>query len=146
MLYRINTVEITLPPLRKREEDIPLLVDHFVKIFSRKYKKNIKQVSSSTLKKLQKYNWPGNIRELRHAIERAVILSEFPVLQPSDFLFPQTETSDKEIIFDNYNLDTVEKAVIRKALKKHGGNVTHAAKELGLTRTSLYRRMEKYGL
>ena len=146
LLYRINTVEITIPPLRKRSEDIPLLVDHFVKIFSKKYKKNIKHVSSSTLKKLQKYNWPGNIRELRHAIEKAVILSELRVLQPVDFLFPETETSDKGIIFDNYNLDTVEKAIIQTALKKHGGNVTHAAKELGLTRTSLYRRMEKYGL
>ncbi len=146
LLYRINTVEIQLPPLRERHEDIALLVDHFLGRFSKKYKKNITGVSAPAQKKLERYHWPGNIRELIHTLERAVILSESNMLQPTDFLFPDSEKEVEGIVFDNYNLDDVEKTVIRKALKKHEGNVSHAAKELGLTRTSLYRRMEKYGL
>jgi DNA-binding NtrC family response regulator len=146
LLYRINTVEIQLPPLRDRKEDIPLLVDHFLRIFSKKYQKGIKTVSPAALKKLERYQWPGNIRELIHTLERAVILAETHILQPGDFLFPEMEKETEGVILDNYNLEDVEKAVIRKALKKYAGNVSHAAKELGLTRTSLYRRMEKYGL
>lgn len=146
LLYRINTVEIQLPPLRDRREDIPLLVDHFLEIFSKKYQKGIKGISAAALKKLGRYHWPGNIRELIHTLERAVILAESQMLQPTDFLFPETEREVEGVILDNYNLKEVEKAVIRKALKKYAGNVSHAAKELGLTRTSLYRRMEKYGL
>jgi DNA-binding NtrC family response regulator len=146
LLYRMNTVEIKLPPLCERQKDIPLLVDHFLRIFSKKYQKNITGVSSAASKKLQRYHWPGNIRELIHTLERAVILTESQMLQPTDFLFPETEKEVEGIVFENYNLEDVEKTVIRKALKKHGGNVSHAAKELGLTRTSLYRRMEKYGL
>ncbi|MEJ2728630.1 MAG: sigma-54 dependent transcriptional regulator [Deltaproteobacteria bacterium] len=146
LLYRINTVEIQLPPLRDRQEDIPLLVDHFLRIFSKKYQKGIKTVSPAALKKLERYQWPGNIRELIHTLERAVILAETHTLQSGDFLFPEMEKEAEGVILDNYNLEAVEKAVIRKALKKYAGNVSHAAKELGLTRTSLYRRMEKYGL
>jgi len=146
LLYRINTVEIQLPSLQERKEDIALLVDHFLEIFSKKYKKPISGVSAPALKKLERYLWPGNIRELRHTLERAVILAESRMLQPADFLFPDTEKEVEGVVFDNYNLEDVEKAVIRKALKKHAGNVSHAAKDLGLTRTSLYRRMEKYGL
>lgn len=146
LLYRINTVEIQLPPLRDRQEDVALLVNHFLGKFSTKYQKGIKGVSAAALKKLERYHWPGNIRELIHTLERAVILSETHMLQPSDFLFPEMEKEVEGVVLDNYNLEAVEKAVIRKALKKHTGNVSHAAKELGLTRTSLYRRMEKYGL
>jgi len=146
LLYRMNTVEINLPLLRERQEDIPLLVDHFLAILSKKYQKTISGVSVPALKKLQKYQWPGNIRELRHTLERAIILAESPMLQPTDFLFPESEKEVEGLVFDNYNLDDVEKTVIRKALKKHEGNISHAARELGLTRTSLYRRMEKYGL
>ena len=146
LLYRINTVEINLPPLRERKEDIALLVGHFLTIFSKKYKKNITGTSASALKKLERYHWPGNIRELRHTLERAIILTESQMLQPADFLFPETEKDVDGVVFENYNLENVEKTVIRKALKKHEGNVSHAAIELGLTRTSLYRRMEKYGL
>jgi DNA-binding NtrC family response regulator len=146
LLYRINTVEIILPPLRERQEDISLLVDHFLGIFSKKYQKTITGVSAPALKKLERYQWPGNIRELIHSLERSVILAESQMLQPSDFLFPETEKEADGMVFENYNLEDVEKAVIRKTLKKHEGNISHAAKELGLTRTSLYRRMEKYGL
>ncbi len=146
LLYRINTVEIQLPLLRERQEDIALLVDHFLGIFAKKYQKSITAVSAPALKKLERYRWPGNIRELIHTLERAVILAESQILQPADFLFPDTEKKVEGVVFDNYNLEDVEKAVIRKALKKHAGNVSHAARDLGLTRTSLYRRMEKYGL
>ena len=103
-------------------------------------------MNPSTLKKLEKYSWPGNIRELQHAIERAVIMSENQVLQPSDFFFTIPGTKEEGLVFDNFQLDEVEKIVIRKALTKHGGNISQAAKELGLTRTSLYRRLEKYGI
>jgi len=146
LLYRINTVEIQLPLLRERQEDIALLVDHFLGIFSKKYQKHITGVSTPALKKLERYRWPGNIRELIHTLERAVILAESHMLQPADFLFPDTEKEVGGVAFDNYNLEDIEKTVIRKALKKNGGNVSHAARDLGLTRTSLYRRMGKYGL
>ncbi|MCX6640251.1 MAG: sigma-54 dependent transcriptional regulator [bacterium] len=147
LLYRINTVEINLPPLRARQEDIPLLVEHFAAIYSRKYKKDITGVNAAALKKLQKYHWPGNIRELQHAIERAVILTDLSTLSPGDFLCPEPgQVSEEAVFFDSYNLEYVEKMVIRRALAKHSGNVTHAAEELGLTRMSLYRRMERYGL
>ncbi|MGD9345728.1 MAG: sigma-54 dependent transcriptional regulator [Candidatus Aminicenantes bacterium] len=146
LLYRINTVEIQIPALRERPEDISLLVDHFLKVYSKKYNKPQKRISAGTLKKLEKYHWPGNVRELQHAIERAVIMSETTVLQPSDFLFPSQESKDEGLVFDTYNLEEVEKATIRRVLSRHGGNISQASKELGLSRTSLYRRLEKYGL
>jgi len=146
LLYRINTVEIQIPALRERSEDISLLVDHFLKIYSKKYHKSQKRMSAGTIKKLEKYHWPGNVRELQHAIERAVIMSETTVLQPSDFLFPSQESKEDGLVFDTYNLEEVEKATIRRVLSRHGGNISQASKELGLSRTSLYRRLEKYGL
>ena len=146
LLYRINTVEIHMPPLRERREDIPPLVDYFLSAYSKKYHKPETRVAAATLKKLQKYSWPGNIRELRHAIERAVIMSDSRVLQPSDFLLKEHDVERKSLVFDNLHLDEVEKTIIRKVLSKHGGNISQAAQELGLTRTSLYRRLEKYGL
>ncbi|MGH7492787.1 MAG: sigma-54-dependent transcriptional regulator [bacterium] len=146
LLYRINTVEIQLPPLRERVEDIPQLVDHFLQSYSKKYQKPLKRVNAATFKKLEKYAWPGNVRELQHAIERAVILGEEQVLHPGDFLLLPAEAKEEGLVFDNYNLEEVEKAVIRRTISKHGGNISQAARELGLTRTSLYRRLEKYGL
>jgi len=146
LLYRINTVEIHLPPLRDRREDIPLLVEHFVQMFVRRYHKPIQGVSAAALKRLERYDWPGNVRELQHAIERAVIMSESRMLQPQDFWFPATESTGDGLALQNYNLDEVEKTVIRKVLDLHGGNISKAARELGLTRTSLYRRLQKYGL
>ena len=143
LLYRINTVEINLPPLRVREDDIGLLTEHFIRIYANKYRKKTVSVSSAAMTKLEKYHWPGNIRELQHAIERAVILSESKVLKPSDFLFP--ESSVDEDIEATLNIEDTERNLIKKALRKHSGNISQAANELGLTRTSLYRRMEKYG-
>ncbi len=146
LLYRINTVEIHLPPLRERVEDIPLLVDHFLGIYCKKYNMPRKRVNKATIKKLEKYQWPGNVRELQHAIERAVIMTDSTVLNPSDIFFPTREVREDGLIFESYNLQQAEKMIIRKALDKHSGNITKAAQELGVTRTSLYRRLEKYGL
>jgi DNA-binding NtrC family response regulator len=146
LLYRINTVEIQIPALRERSEDISLLVEHFLKIYSKKYHKSQKRMNAGTVKKLEKYHWPGNVRELQHAIERAIIMSETTVLQPTDFFFPSQESKDEGLVFDTYNLEEVEKATIRRVLSRHGGNISQASKELGLSRTSLYRRLEKYGL
>lgn len=146
LLYRINTVEIHLPPLRERQGDIEQLAKHFVGIYSDKYRKSTKKIAPSTLKKLEKYAWPGNIRELQHAIERAIIMSDSQALMPDDFFFlvPKADSSQESV--DNLNLDDVEKNVILKAINKHSGNISKAAKELGLTRASLYRRLEKHGL
>jgi two-component system, NtrC family, response regulator HydG len=146
LLYRINTVELKLPPLREREDDIPLLANYFIKTYCEKYKMPLKTVAAGTLKKLQKYHWPGNIRELQHAIERAVIMSEDNILQPGDFLFLLQKEGSSEMDLQDFNLESVEKLVIQKAISKHGGNISKAAKELGLTRASLYRRLEKHGL
>jgi two-component system response regulator HydG len=146
LLYRINTVEIHLPPLRDRQEDIPLLAGHFVNDYCKKYRKTSKTLSASGIKRLQKYSWPGNIRELQHAIERAVIMSEEDTLSPEDFFFLANNPSSNDIQVDNYNLEEIEKNIIQKAINKHNGNISKAAKELGLTRASLYRRLEKHGL
>lgn len=146
LLYRINTVEIHLPPLRERQGDIALLANHFVKIYSDKYRKNVTKIAPSTLKKLEKYAWPGNIRELQHAIERAIIMSEDQVLMPDDFFFLMQKSGSNQETTDNLNLDDVEKNAILRALNKHSGNISKSAKELGLTRASLYRRLEKHGL
>ncbi|MEM7549967.1 MAG: sigma-54 dependent transcriptional regulator [Bacteroidota bacterium] len=147
LLYRINTVEIHLPPLRERDQDINLLSNHFVKVYGSKYRKNQKRISGQALKRLEKYSWPGNIRELQHAIERAVIMSESDQLSADDFFFLSQKPEPKtEATSDSFNLDEVERNVIQKAVNKHNGNISKAAKELGLTRASLYRRLEKHGL
>ncbi|MEO8398589.1 MAG: sigma-54 dependent transcriptional regulator [Ignavibacteriaceae bacterium] len=146
LLYRINTVEIHLPPLRERKEDVPLLTEYFLSIYKKKYNRPELEISPITLMKLENYSWPGNIRELKHAIERSVILCENNILHPEDFFFPSSEVNEEELNLDNFKLDEVEKTIIKKVISKNNGNITNAAKELGLTRTSLYRRMEKYGL
>ena len=146
LLYRINTVEIRIPPLRERKEDIQLLAEYFLEIFKKKYNKPDLFLPVLTMKRLENYHWPGNVRELQHAIERSAIMSEANELQPSDFFFTTASNKDETFVLSNYNLENVEKQVIIKVLREHNGNITQAAKELGLTRTSLYRRMEKYGL
>lgn len=147
LLYRVNTVEIRIPPLRERPEDIAPLVDHFLDMYARKYQKNLKGVNPSVIRRMEKYTWPGNVRELQHMVERAIIMAESSVLQPEDFFFATNGRGDEEgVVFDNLNLEDVEKLVIRKALEKYEGNITRAAEELGLTRASLYRRLDKYGI
>jgi DNA-binding NtrC family response regulator len=148
LLYRINTIEIEIPPLRDRFEDIPLLANHFLKHYAARYNKSVSKISDGAQTRMHKHHWPGNIRELQHAIERAVILSNGSVLQPEDFNFTANNSSkeDGHLNLEQYNLEEVEKLLIRKVLKKYNGNITQAASELGLTRSSLYRRLEKYGL
>ncbi|HEC45118.1 MAG TPA: sigma-54-dependent Fis family transcriptional regulator [Bacteroides sp.] len=145
LFYRINTVEMEIPPLRERYEDIPLLAESFMSRYAFKYRKEKLQLPSYVIKKLQKFDWPGNVRELQHAIERAVIMSDGNNLKSSDFQFV-TEGDPDEKSGEDYNLDNLEKWAVRSCLKKHGGNISKAAIELGLTRGALYRRMEKYGL
>lgn len=144
LLYRINTVEIMIAPLSERADDIPLIANHFLKKFSHKYQKPYLTISDPALLQIQKFKWPGNIRELQHAIERAVIMCEGQQIQSEDFK-SQKPASD-ELDIDHFNLEKLEAWAIRKAIAKHGGNISHAAEELGLSRGALYRRIETYGI
>jgi DNA-binding NtrC family response regulator len=146
LLYRINTVEIELPPLRERREDIPVLAEHFLDIYSKKYKKKFSKLPQSVIRKLSDYPWPGNVREFQHVFERAVIMSDGPVLSEFDFQLSSSQKVNDGFDFESYNLEEIEKGIIEKVLRIHRGNVSKAASDLGLTRTSLYRRLEKYGL
>ena len=145
LLYRINTVEIRIPPLRDRTGDISLLTRYFLKFYSRKYNKTKLRIPPSILTRLEKYHWPGNVRELQHAVERAVILSEGEVLEFGDLLTNLSSHSQRQ---DEYslNLQEMEKKYILMAISKNRGNITRAASDLGIARTALYRRMDKYGL
>ena len=142
LLYRINTIEIHIPPLRERGEDILLLAEHFLKKYNHKYKKDIQGLTREAKQKLMKYPWPGNVRELQHAIERAVILAKNIWLKPNDFMLtPQPERkNEREEIF---NLEELELDAIKRALKRCAGNVSSAAELLGITRYALYRKIEK---
>jgi len=144
LLYRINTVEINVPPLSERVEDIPMLAQHYLNYYAKKYHKVVNIIATEAMDRLKRYAWPGNIRELQHAIERAVIMTDSATLQESDFLLSRSLTSGP--VSNTLNLDEVERAAIAKALQMHNGNISKAADELGLTRASLYRRMEKYAL
>ena len=147
LVYRINTVELMLPPLKERGKDVKLLTTHFLKSFAKKYQKPKLDIAKETIDKLMGYHWPGNIRELRHAVERAVILSESDTLQADDFLFLKSkEEEGKSAEMDSYNLDELEKWAIQRVLVKCKGNISKAAQDLGITRAALYRRMEKHGL
>ncbi len=146
LLYRINTIEITLPPLRARKEDIPLLARHYLKQYAARYKNQVKEISKEGEKKLVNYHWPGNIRELQHAVERAVIMADSETLNAGDFLLHSKSGTSDEPNFEQYSLVELEKIAVGKALKRNAGNISKAADDLGLTRASLYRRMEKYDL
>ncbi|MEO7490001.1 MAG: sigma-54 dependent transcriptional regulator [Ferruginibacter sp.] len=145
LLYRINTIEIQLPPLRDRKDDIPLLADYFVHVYAKKYNRTVASLNATVVKQLQKHHWPGNVRELQHAIERAVILSQSDTLQPEDFKGFRMANEDAPVI-ETLQLEDMEVLLIKKALQKFNGNITETARELGLTRASLYRRLEKYGI
>ncbi len=150
LLYRINTIEIRLPALRERPEDMEPLSSHFLNMYTKKYGKAVHSISPSAIARMQKYHWPGNVRELQHAVERAVILSNKPTLQPEDFFFnaegSRSAQDQQDLQLEKFDLEEVEKLLIRKVLKKHGGNISKAAGDLGLTRASLYRRLEKYDI
>jgi two-component system response regulator HydG len=144
LLYRINTVEIRIPPLSERSADISLLADHFMRMYARKYRKTDLEISEVAIRKLEDYPWPGNVRELQHAIERAVIMADDDVLEPDDFLLRRPVST--AAAYKSLNLQDIEKEAILQAIQKHNGNLSRAAQELGLARATLYRKMEKYGV
>jgi transcriptional regulator with PAS, ATPase and Fis domain len=146
LIYRINTVEIVVPPLRRRGTDILLLATHFCKIYCDKYLKPQMELDGSAKEKLMHYNYPGNVRELQYAMERAVIMAEDSLLSAKDILFSPIESAAGEPAVEHSNLSDVEKATILKVIEKNSGNISKAAKELGITRTALYRRLSKYDI
>lgn len=144
LLYRINTIKIDLPTLKERENDIALLAEFFLNKFSDKYNKPDLKLNQNTINKLLQHSWPGNIRELQHTIEKAVILCDGNIIL-SSHCWPEGETSNKKFIANTLNLDENEKIIIEKALQKYKGNISSASKELGINRSTLYKKMEKYG-
>jgi len=145
LIYRINTVEITIPPLRKRKDDILMLAKHYAKIYADKYIKPTPEFDAACREKLLQYTFPGNVRELQYSIERAVIMAEGDVLKSSDIIFSPLESSQSKMEEDgDLKLSSLEKNTILKVIEKHSGNISKAAKELGITRTALYRRLSKY--
>jgi DNA-binding NtrC family response regulator len=147
LIYRINTVEISMPPLRKREEDIIVLARYFAKLYASKYLKPAIDFDAAAIQKLKTYHFPGNVRELQYTIERAVIMADTGVLGADDLIFSILETQPAALIQEEQiQLGTLEKNAILKVIEKHNGNITRAAKELGLTRTALYRRLSKYDI
>jgi DNA-binding NtrC family response regulator len=147
LLFRLNTIEIELPPLRERREDVPVLLDHYLGLYARKYDKPQRTLPPAVLEALVRHDWPGNVRALRHAAERAVIMADGDAYRLDDFPLPQrSEAASLSIVGDSLNLDQLEKQMIERALRMHHFNVSLAASELGLSRGALYRRMEKHGL
>ncbi len=149
LLYRINTVEIKLPSLKERVGDIPLLAEYYLQQYRKKYGKGDLQLDRTTLEKLERYPWPGNVRELRHIVERSVIMCDNKTIHADDLILgptPNTSTIEELPEIEGMTIEALEEKLIRAALRKYDGNISRAASELGLTRTSLYRRLEKYGI
>jgi DNA-binding NtrC family response regulator len=144
LLFRLNTVELHIPPLRERKEDIPLLAAHFLNQYAQRYRKPVKSFDPAALQKMMEHLWPGNVRELDHATERAVLMSVSEQIQPSDLGLESEKAAVAKI--EDLSLEEVENLLIKKALSRHSGNISHAADALGLSRSALYRRMQKYGL
>ncbi|HEY7529240.1 MAG TPA: sigma-54 dependent transcriptional regulator [Gemmatimonadota bacterium] len=143
LLFRLNTIEIHLPPLRDRREDIPLLAAHFLRGYARRYGKDLADFESSAMQAMLEHPWPGNIRELDHVIERAVLMASGPAIRASDL---GLRAADRGARLEDMSLEEAEAFLIRKALGRHEGNVSHAAKALGLSRSALYRRLQHLGL
>lgn len=146
LIYRINTVEIIIPPLRDRDKDIVLLAKHFVNVYAEKYLKSTFKLDDGFIKKLKSYYFPGNVRELQYALERAVIMADSDCLYKEDLVFSPIEKKVNNLENTDLKLETIEKNAILKVIEKHNGNISKSAKELGITRTALYRRLNKYGL
>lgn len=152
LIYRINTVEIQVPPLRDRGEDIVLLANHFLDFYNRKYHKHMEGFEPNAIQKLKAYHFPGNVRELQYSIERAVIMAEKQSIRDSDILFSPIEQAMQESsklsepAYANQSLEEMERHAIQSAIERYNGNISKAARELGLTRAALYRRMEKYNI
>jgi len=144
LMFRLNTIEIRLPPLRDRREDIPPLAHHFLQAYCKRYRKNLSGFDAAALQALLEHAWPGNVRELDHAIERAVLMAQKTTVAAADLgLQPARESSGK---LEDMSLEEVEASLIRKALARYSNNVSHAAKALGLSRSALYRRIQRYNI
>lgn len=147
LIYRINTVDLIIPPLRERQSDLSLLAHYFVKMYAKKYGKASFELDPGFIKKLKEHPFPGNVRELQYALERAVIMAEGGILHAEDLAFsPIEQQPETELKLKTTNLDAVEKNTILKVIEKNKGNISKSAKELGITRTALYRRLNKYDL
>jgi len=144
LLFRINTVEIHLPALRDRREDIPLLAQHFLARNKMRYRKQVNGFSPPAMQQMMQYPWPGNVRELEHTVERAVLLCRGDEIEPANLAIASARSSVPS--FENMSIDEVEALLIRKVLRRCDGNISQAAEALGLSRAALYRRIEKYGL
>jgi DNA-binding NtrC family response regulator len=144
LLFRINTVEIHLPALRERREDIPLLAAHFLNRSRTRYRKQVSDFSAAAMQQMMQYPWPGNVRELEHTVERAVLLCRGEEIEPANLAIAAAKSSPPS--FENMSIDDVEALLIRKVLRRCDGNISQAAESLGLSRAALYRRIEKYGL
>jgi DNA-binding NtrC family response regulator len=144
LLYRLNTVEIHLPPLRDRKEDIPLLATHILAQMARRYRKPITGFDPAALRALREHPWTGNVRELNHVVERAVLMARDSLIRPGDLALRASADAPSKL--DDMSLEEVEAFLIKKALARHGGNVSHAAHALGLSRSALYRRLQRYGI
>jgi DNA-binding NtrC family response regulator len=145
LLFRLNTIEIQIPPLRDRREDVDLLAHHFLHGYSQRYRKNISGFDPAALKALHDHPWPGNVRELDHAVERGVLLSSGPSVHAAD-LGLRVQSAGGPAKLEEMSLDEVERYLIQRTLSRHEGNVSHAAKALGLSRSAMYRRLQKHGL
>jgi len=143
LLYRINTILIEVPPLRDRVDDIPILAGYFLRINSERYGKSNLKLSTHALEKLANHDWPGNVRELQHTIEKAVIMSDSPILKPTDFVF---HSAGKSISHGELTLEEMEKKLIGESLQRNGSNISIVAGKLGITRQTLYNKMQKYNL
>ncbi len=143
LLYRINTIYIEVPPLRDRVDDIPILANYFLRVDSERYNKGTMKISTHAMEKLANHNWPGNVRELQHAVEKAVIMSESPVLKSSDFIFNSTHRS---IMTDELTLEEMERRLITESLKRYSDNISIVSDKLGITRQTLYNKMKKFNL
>ena len=141
LLYRINTILIEVPPLRDRVDDIPILANHFLRIHSERYGKTGMKISTHAMEKIANHDWPGNVRELQHAIEKAVIMSDSPVLKPSDFVF---STTQRNLLHHELTLDEMEKRLISESLRRYTNNISMVAEKLGITRQTLYNKMKKF--
>jgi len=146
LIYRINTVELMIPPLRERGKDIELLALYFIELYAEKYLKSHFNLNESFIDKLNNYYFPGNVRELQYALERSVIMSDGSTLTENDLVFSPIEKQKRKTDKHDYKLETIEKNAILKVIEKNNGNISKSAKELGITRTALYRRLNKYGL
>jgi DNA-binding NtrC family response regulator len=144
LLFRLNTIEIHLPPLRERREDIPLLASHFLSAHARRYRKNLQGFDPAAMQALLENPWQGNVRELNHVIERAVLLAQEPMIRPADLAL--RGPGQGTLRLEDMSLEEVEAFLIKKALARYSGNVSHAANALGLSRSALYRRLQRYGL